>query len=961
MAGLAVVAAHALTGLTRPLPAIEGALPPAVADVVRRAADLGSTGRPAARDFAREFAAALDGGIACTARTVSPERPIENPYRGLAAFGRADATVFHGRAQVVDRLTEGLGAPGVDGRFVALVGPSGSGKSSVVMAGLVPALEANALRGSSEWFITSMTPGVHPFEALEAALLRVASSPPPNLFGQLTGGDDGLRRAVRAILPDDDSQLLLVIDQFEEVFTLADATIVTAFLDAIVGAVTDVDSRLRVVLTMRADFYDRPLRHRAFGELVRNGTEVITPMSVDQLEQAITAPVEQLGISYSPSLVAEMIAEVEGRPGALPLLQFALTELFEQRRGEVIDQDDYRAIGGISGALASRAESLFAMGNTSEREATRQVFLRLVTLGEGIHDTRRRVPVSELEDLPIHRRAVPTILDRYTTHRLLTADRDPVTRGPTIEISHEALLSEWERLRSWVHAARDDLRHQRRLRQAMAEWVEAGRSDDQLLSGGLLTRLSTWAGESDVRLGETERDYLAASVAARDSEERKAEQHEAERRAAEVRARRRLGYSVAAVMVAVVVGVLAVVALRQRQSAQRSADTIAATLQSQELAAASAVHLRSDPALATRLALESTAATADLGFVTPEALDALHWSIQEAHLVYPADETTPVAVRPGPRGATGVFALPPDEVVELARSAGPGQFTAVECAEHFDGADCPDSSRAMPTGLEVSGGDEAYGVVASTAPGALDGTQVEVVDSVGAAAFADDLTRFTDESGILVTRPISISGAAELVRRVGEQQPLPDVVMWSTPSALAEQAPGSMIDLSTYLDMDQLRADMGPPLLSLGTVDDDGAWPSAEGSFVGLPVDVDIKGLVYYPKDDFDAAGYEIPETYDELLELSEQLVADGRTPWCFDFDPVGWPGTDLIETLVLRQGGAELYDAWTYHDIAFDAPIDPQRSRQSRDAVAHRGIRARRVGHDQPDGVVGRHGRAAE
>ena len=118
---------------------------------------------------------------------------------------------------------------------------------------------------------------------------------------------------------------------------------------------------------------------------------------------------------------------------------------------------------------------------------------------------------------------------------------------------------------------------------------------------------------------------------------------------------------------------------------------------------------------------------------------------------------------------------------------------------------------------------------------------------------------------------------------------------------------------------------MGPSLLSLGTIGDDGTWPSAEGSFVGLPIKLDIKGLVYYPKDDFDAAGYEIPETYDELVELSEQIVADGRSPWCFGFAENGlsdgWPGTDLIETLVLREGGAELYDAWTYHHIPFDAP----------------------------------------
>ncbi len=921
VSALGVVAAHALTGITGPLPAVEGALPRPVADVLRHASELGSAGR-----LACELGAALDGGPRPAVRRVEPGRPVENPYRGLAPFTRADAAVFHGRERVVERLVGRLAMPGVDGRFVAVVGPSGSGKSSVVLAGLLPGLSADAVPGSSGWFVTTMTPGTHPFEALEAALLRVAVSPPPTLYEQLTGGDHGLRRAVRRILPDDDAELLLVIDQFEETFTLAEPTVVDSFLDSIVAAVGDADARLRVVLTVRADFYDRPLRHRALSELLRGRTEIIGPMSLDELEAAIVEPAGLVGVGYSPGLVAEMIAEVEGRPGALPLLQYTLTELFDRRRGDVIDREDYRAIGGVSGAIAARAEALFADGDRHEQEATREVFLRLVTLGEGVHDTRRRVAVSELEDLPFRGRAVDAVLERYTTHRLLTADRDPVTRSPTVEISHEALLTEWDRLRRWIDTAREDLRFQRRLHLAMCEWIDAGRSEDQLLTGGLLTRLRSWVSESGVQLGGSEREYLELSVAAHEREVREAEAREAERRAAETRARRRLGYSVVAVAVAIVVGAMAVVAWSQRREAERSEDTIAATLRSQDLAAASAVHLRSDPDLATRLALESAAATAELGFVTPEALDALHWAIQEANVVYPADETTPVAVRPGPRGATGVFALPPDDTIALARSTDPGQFTPGECAELFPGGGCPDPTRTTAAGLEVQGGDEAYGVVAATAPGALDGTQVELIDYyLGDVGYDAEIARFEDETGITVARPAAVEAGPELGRRIDQRQPLPDVVVWSTPAVLAEQQPTSgMIDLSAYLDMDRVRDDLGSTLVSLGTVGDDGSWPSSQGALVGLPVDRDIKGLVYYPKDDFDAAGYEIPETYDELLALSERIVGDGGTPWCFDFEvgpATGSPGTDLIETLVLREGGPEIYDAWTRHDIPFDAP----------------------------------------
>ena len=244
---------------------------------------------------------------------------------------------FFGRARQVERLLARLGETGTRGRFVAVVGPSGSGKSSVVSAGVLPALRRGALPGSAQWFVVSMTPGSHPFEELEAALRRIAVNPPASLLDQLTSGPAGIRRAVRRVLPDDQSPLLLVIDQFEELFTQTSEETAAAFLDALAAAVEDQRSHLRVLVTLRADFYDRPLGHRRIGELLRIGTEVITPMSPEELEQAIDGPAARLGVRFEPRLVAEIVADVADRSGALPLLQYALTELFDRRRGQVIE------------------------------------------------------------------------------------------------------------------------------------------------------------------------------------------------------------------------------------------------------------------------------------------------------------------------------------------------------------------------------------------------------------------------------------------------------------------------------------------------------------------------------------------------------------------------------------------------------------------------------------------------
>ncbi|HLB49415.1 MAG TPA: hypothetical protein VJL59_20580, partial [Anaerolineales bacterium] len=408
-------------------------------------------------------------------------------------------------------------------------------------------------------------PGPHPFEELEAALLRVAVNPPDSLLTQLKESERGLPRAVNRILPADESvELVLVIDQFEEIFTLLpDDAERALLLNSLVTAVLDERSRVRVVITLRADFTDRPLRYVDFGELVQRRSEFVLPLTPDELERAIHGPARRVGLKLEPGLTSTMIREVGDQPGALPLLQYALTELFEKREGRTLTKAAYESIGGILGALGRRAEEVFASLDEAGQAAARQLFLRLVTLGEGVEDTRRRVLRSELEglttkntkeggksqipnpksQLPITNSPTPggryavsnslisPVLDAFGQSRLLSFDRDPLTRGPTVEVAHEALLREWPRLREWLNESRADVRMQRLLAGEAAEWVVADRDPSFLLTGSRLEQFEGWAAETEVALTQDERAYLDASIAERqrrEAEEMERQRHELE-------------------------------------------------------------------------------------------------------------------------------------------------------------------------------------------------------------------------------------------------------------------------------------------------------------------------------------------------------------------------------------------------------------------------------------------------
>jgi WD40 repeat protein/serine/threonine protein kinase/class 3 adenylate cyclase len=609
-------------------------IPSAVDEIWRRATDPDTAVRFSdAGELSRSFRAAVGAvGARVDAAEPSVGAPTDetaaatrrNPYKGLRPFSEADAGDFRGRSALVARLVERLGGTGPEARFLAVVGPSGSGKSSVVRAGLLPALRSGAVEGSDRWFYAEMLPGPRPMEELEAALQRVAVDPSEPLLDALEQSERGLTTTLDRMLPED--ELLLLVDQFEEVFTLVeDEALRVRFLESLVSAVADRGSRLRIVATIRADFYDRPLAYPGLAELIRSRTEIVVPLTSEELERAIAGPAEAVGVTTELSLIAEIVGDVTDQPGALPLMQYALTETFERRRDGTLELEAYRAAGGVTGAIARRAEDLYTALNGAGRDAARQLFLRLVSIGEGVEDTRRLVPRDELGTLEVDPEAMDGVIEVFGRHRLLSFDRDPDSRGPTVEVAHEALLREWGRLRGWIDAARADVIMRRRLAAEAEEWERSARDPSFLLRGSRLAQFEVWGDATVLALAAGEREYLTESVRAREEERRQHQVREEHERALERRSRTRLRALVAALTAAVVVATtLTVIALGQRGRAERQGRVATA----RELAAASTANLPVDPQLSILLAMAAVDATQGDEAVLPEAEQALHDAVE---------------------------------------------------------------------------------------------------------------------------------------------------------------------------------------------------------------------------------------------------------------------------------------------------------------------------------------------
>ncbi len=446
-----------------------------------------------------------------------------NPYKGLRAFREDDQGDFFGRDSLIAELLAKVDDKSRPARMLPVLGASGSGKSSVMMAGLLPKLREN----HPDWiYLDPMVPGNHPLEKLTIALARQFENKSQRAIREdLT--DTSTRGLHRLACEISDKPVVLYIDQFEEIFTLVnDEAERRHFIDSLATAVTEPSGVLYLLLSMRADFYDRPLQFTPFGKLLETHHVAITPMTLADLYDVVQKPaaLPDVRLSFDDGLVTEMVFAVREEAAALPLLQFTLDQLFEQREGNRLTMSAYREIGGIQGALAQHADATFEkLPSDQHRKMARALFLRLIEPGQTEQDTtRRRASYSELTLTDAEQtRILQETADAFVNARLLVSDSgSPLAqrgdgRGETtLEVSHEALIREWKRLRDWLHDAREDLRLQKKVNADAADWVRAGRPDNYggFYAGTLLIDAQNWANHATP--SQDEADFVTASVRA---------------------------------------------------------------------------------------------------------------------------------------------------------------------------------------------------------------------------------------------------------------------------------------------------------------------------------------------------------------------------------------------------------------------------------------------------------------
>jgi len=547
------------------------------------------------------------------------------PYRGLSAFQEADTAFFFGRAACTAKLVEAVGRT----PFVAVVGASGSGKSSLVRAGLLPALRQNQLPGSATWEFALFSPWQSPLSQLAAPLVallepemsevdRLAET--RKLADYLREGRVSLAEVVRRILDKQPGtgRLVLVADQFEELFTLCrDETERQRFLAELLAVAND-QNWVTVLLTLRADFYGQALSYRPLAERVDAGLVNVLPMSPEELRQAIERPASLVGLKFEDGLVKRILEDSQ-EPGALPLLEFALTELWERRRGGWLSHQAYEDIGRVAGAIGETAEREYGkLAAQSQGDLVRRVFLRLVRPGEETEDTRQRATLQELAVWPEDEAAVHAVVTALADARLVTTGRDEATGQPAVEVAHEALIRGWPRLREWVDQDRAFLLWRQRLKAVLEEWERLKRDEGALLHGALLGEAEQWLAQRGDDLNPEERAFIQASVAAREQERQR--ELEQERRFAT-----RLGCLATCLFILCWVAVgFAGFAIAKRNEAQHNA-TVA---RARQLAAQASLSVNEDTERAILLALEAITTTYKVdGSYLPEAEGALRQAI----------------------------------------------------------------------------------------------------------------------------------------------------------------------------------------------------------------------------------------------------------------------------------------------------------------------------------------------
>ncbi|MCX5097573.1 DNA-binding protein [Streptomyces sp. NBC_00365] len=551
-----------------------------------------------------------EDGVRRSRRAAPDTLAGECPYPGLAAFGEDQARWFFGRdaatADLLVRLDERLR----EGGALALVAPSGAGKSSLLRAGLLPALARGALpaAGSADWPRLLLTPGAHPVEALAACLAETTSVSRQEVAEALAAGPRACTALLRTATEDGEAggRPVVVVDQLEELFTLCTNETERRDFLAVLTSLADAgpDGRgpaVLVVYGLRSDFYTPCADYPQLRAVLQHGQMVVGPMTRTELREAILFPARAADLEIEPGLVELLLRDLgthiaggstsassdtvpaQGyEAGRLPLLAHALRATWQQRHGHTLTVDGYQATGGIRHAVATTAERLYTSLDPAEQHTARSLFLRLVRIGDGVDDTRRRLPHADLLDTGTDPAAAAAVIDAYTRGRLLTRHQD------TVEITHEALLHAWPELRRWIDTDRAGHLIHQDLEEDATDWDRTHRDVGMLYRGHRLEEARAWADRSHQdRPSPTASDFLAAST-----------------RRAHRAARLRRAVIAALTALALIATVAAIIAFQQRTTAQAqrgSAQAQRDTAVSRQLAAQSE-DLTTDPDTSSLLA-----------------------------------------------------------------------------------------------------------------------------------------------------------------------------------------------------------------------------------------------------------------------------------------------------------------------------------------------------------------------
>jgi hypothetical protein len=484
-----------------------------------------------------------------------PRQPFtgQNPYRGLRTFTEGETEFFFGRTEAIQALiaqvTELVEKPTslANPELMAVLGASGSGKSSLVRAGLIPALRAGQVAGSERWPTKVILPGPRPLEALAEVFLDKIGRGTAAILAELAQGEKALHHLIIEATrgQPDGTRFVLVIDQFEELFTLCeDESERQTFLDQLLYACQIPRNRAFIILTMRADFYAKASVYKNLAQAITKNQMLVSPMTERELREAILLPAEAVGLELEKDLVQALVQDTVEAPGALPLLQHALDELFRRRDGNLLTMQAYQEIGGITGAVAHRADGVLEQLSPEQQQIARRIFLRLIQPGEGTIDTRRRATFEEVLTQTTLTKEVEAIVQILAGANLLITNRNPETNQVILDVAHEALIQEWPTLRQWVDKGRQDLRIRQQLSQATRNWTDRGKNEDSLYRGSLLLEVEEWVAANPEEINPGEQAFLEASIAFREREvaakevQRQRELETAQKLAKEAEARR---------------------------------------------------------------------------------------------------------------------------------------------------------------------------------------------------------------------------------------------------------------------------------------------------------------------------------------------------------------------------------------------------------------------------------------